>query len=121
MIITSEDELYLLLNSDFSRRKQRKSKHNSTPPSCVFLTFNWYLEPWSVVLTRNSVTEKDLRKTRMLKNPLLVLVLLILVQLYHMIMVMVTRKLNLEKYQDIMEILKNFLSGKPTSTVMSWV
>ena len=29
------------------------------PPSCVFLTFNWYLEPWSVVLTLNSVTEKE--------------------------------------------------------------
>ena len=66
-------------------------------------------EPWSVVLTLNSVTEKDLRKTCLLKNPLLVMVLLILVQLYHMIMVMVTRKLNLEKYKDIMEILKNFL------------
>jgi len=38
-----------------------------------------------------------------------------------MIMVIVTRKLNLEKYQDLMEILKNFLGGKPTSTVMSWV
>jgi len=37
--ISSEAELYLLLNSNFSRRKRRKSKHNSTPPSCVFLTF----------------------------------------------------------------------------------
>jgi len=30
MIITSEVEPYLLLISDFSRRKRRKSKHNST-------------------------------------------------------------------------------------------
>jgi len=51
------------------------------PPSCVFLTFNWYLESWSIVLTLNSVTEKDLIKTCLLKNPFLVLVLLIQVQL----------------------------------------
>jgi len=38
-----------------------------------------------------------------------------------MIMVMMTRKLNLGKCQDLMEILKNFLGGKPTSEVMSWV
>jgi len=31
------------------------------------------------------------------------------------------KKANLEKCQDLMEILKNFLGGKPTSTVMSWV
>jgi len=35
--------------------------------------------------------------------------------------VMVTRNLNLEKCQDLMEILKNFPGGKPSSTVMSWV
>jgi len=39
--------------------------------------------------------------------------------LYHMIMV--TRKLSLVKFKSLMEILKNFLGGKPTSTVMSWV
>ena len=50
----------------------------------------------------------------MVKTPLLVLVLL-----YHMIMV--TIKLNLVKFQSLMEILKNFLGGKPTSTIMSWV
>jgi len=56
------------------------------------------------------------------KNPLLVLVLLnLVVHPYHMIMVMVTRNLNLEKCQELMEILKNFPGGKPTSTVMSWV
>jgi len=31
------------------------------------------------------------------------------------------KKLNLEKCQGLMEILKNFLGGKPTSTVMSLV
>jgi len=46
---------------------------------------------------------------------------LIQVQRYHKIMVMMARKLNLEKCQGLMEILKNFLGGKPTSKVMSWV
>jgi len=36
-------------------------------------------------------------------------------------MAMVTRKLTLVKFQSLMEILKNSLGGKPTSTVMSWV
>jgi len=36
--LDSEAELYQVLNSDFSSRR-RKRNHNSTPPSCVFLTF----------------------------------------------------------------------------------
>ena len=39
MNFTSEAELYLVLNNEFSFRR-RKRNHNSTPPSCVFLTFN---------------------------------------------------------------------------------
>jgi hypothetical protein len=44
------------------RRNEEKS-NTIQPPSCVFLTFNWYLEHWSVVLTLYSVTEKDLGDT----------------------------------------------------------
>ena len=40
LIITSKAELYLLLINDFSKRKRGKRKHNSTPTSCAFLTFN---------------------------------------------------------------------------------
>jgi len=50
-------------------------------------------ELWFVILTLNSVTEKDLRKTCLVKNPLLILVLLnLVVHLYPMIMVMVKSK-----------------------------
>ena len=63
----------------------KKKLTQFNPPSCVFLNFNWYLEPWSVILTLGSVTEKDLIKTCLVKNPLLVLVLLnLVVHLYHM-------------------------------------
>jgi len=51
---------------------ENEEKDNTIqPPFCVFLTFNWYLEAWSVVLTPNSVTEKDLRKTCLVENQLL--------------------------------------------------
>jgi len=96
---------------------EEKANTIQSPPSCVFLTFNWYLKPWSIVLTLNSVTEKDLRKTVLVKTPLLVRTTTTM--LFYMIMV--TRKLTLVKFQSLMEILKNSLGGKPTSTVMSWV
>jgi hypothetical protein len=115
--ITSEVELYLLLISVFSLGENEEKTNTIQPPSCVFLTFNWNLEPWSVVLTLNSVTEKDMRKTCLVKALLLDLGT---TMLCYMIMV-TTRNLTLEKFLSSMEILKNFLGGKPTSIAMSWV
>jgi len=88
------------------------------PRSCVFLNFNWYLEPWSVVLTLNSVTEKDLRKTCLV---IMLETLLETTLLFHMIMVpSMIRNLTQAKLQSSIEILKNFLGGKPICTVTSW-
>jgi len=103
MNITSKAELYQVLNSDFSFKR------------------NWYLEPLYleplyVVLTLNCVTDKDLRKTRLMKF------LFLETMLFIMIMVLLmTRSLTLAKLQSSMGILKNSLGGKPTCIVTSWV
>jgi len=66
------------------------------PPFLCFSHLQLVSEPWFVVLTLNSVIEKDLRKTYLLKTPLPVETTM----LYHMIMV--TRKLNLEKKIELL-------------------
>jgi len=46
------------------------------------------------------------------------LVLVVIITLYSMIIV--KRKLTQGRFLSLMEILKSFLGGKPTSTVISW-
>jgi len=70
-----------------------------------------------VVLALNSVTDKDLRKTCMVKFPVLGATMLLL-----MIMVLLMiRGLTSTKLQILMEILKISLGGKPKCIVSLWV
>jgi hypothetical protein len=84
------------------RRNEEFFKTQFNPP---FLSFS------------HRATTKDLRKICLVNLQFLLLVKLAII-MSHMIIVIVRNPV-FERFQSSMEMLKNFLGGKPTSTVIS--